>query len=82
MSSVIEKLRELRGALDAQDQRERQAGEKCGVSWLEHGCDWPDAAAEKVLYFKSLLRRWLAYNQHTSAADSGLYAETREAVGE
>lgn len=39
----------LRGAMDSQDNREREAGEKCGVSYLENGCDWPDAVAEKVL---------------------------------
>ena len=37
------------GAMDAQDDRERQAGEKCGVSYEEYGCDWPDAVADKVL---------------------------------
>jgi hypothetical protein len=46
---VNNEARLLRGALYAQDERERQAGDKCGVSWQESGCDWPDAVAEKVL---------------------------------
>jgi len=44
-----EELRLTRGAMDAQDDRERQAGEKCGVSYEEYGCDWPDAVADEVL---------------------------------
>lgn len=37
-----------REATDAQDERERLAGEACGVPWNMHGCDWPDAVAEEV----------------------------------
>lgn len=40
---------ELQGTIDAQDERERKAGEKCGVPYAESGCDWPDNVAEKVL---------------------------------
>lgn len=39
----------LRGAMAAQDSRERAAGEKCGVPYELHGCDWPDAVAEEVM---------------------------------
>jgi hypothetical protein len=42
----------LTGALAAQDEREGQAGELCGVSREVHGCDWPDAVAEAVLGLK------------------------------
>lgn len=37
------------GSMRAQDERERQAGERCGVPTTEHGCDWPDAVADAVL---------------------------------
>jgi len=55
--SLRKELRLARGAMDAQDDRERAAGEKCGVSWAEAGCDWPDAVADKVL---ALRERWAA----------------------
>lgn len=42
----------LRGAMDAQDERERLAGKKCGVSYSENGCDWSDAVADKVIFLK------------------------------
>ena len=29
--------------------RERAAGERCGVEYHGHGCDWPDATAEQIL---------------------------------
>ena len=41
--------RELRGAIAAQDEREREAGKKCGVPYELYGCDWPDAVAEEVI---------------------------------
>lgn len=47
--SQAQEITTLRGAMAAQDERERLAGERCGVSALIHGCDWPDAMAEKVL---------------------------------
>lgn len=50
----LERDREtIRGAMLAQDNREKAAGEKCGVSWMEHGCDWPDAVAETVLVLRA-----------------------------
>lgn len=38
-----------RGAMQAQDNREKAAGEKCGVPYASGGCDWPDEVAEEVL---------------------------------
>jgi hypothetical protein len=38
----------LKGAMNAQDERERHAGQTCGVPAEIHGCDWPDAVAETV----------------------------------
>lgn len=46
----------LKGAMDAQDDRERQAGEKCGVDYAQWGCDWPDAAADTILSLKRQLQ--------------------------
>ncbi len=42
-------IERLKGAMDSQDKRERAAGERCGVSWMEHGCDWPDRMADVVI---------------------------------
>jgi hypothetical protein len=39
----------LKGAIAAQDERERKAGERCAVPYEQHGCDWPDWMAEKLL---------------------------------
>jgi len=47
---------EARGAIAAQGEREQQAGERCGVPTLIHGCDWPDAVAEKVIAQRSALQ--------------------------
>ena len=49
---IVEQLEEialLKGAMAAQDEREQKAGERCGVPYEQHGCDWPDWMAEKVL---------------------------------
>jgi hypothetical protein len=45
----------LRGAIAAQDERERQAGIKAGVLRELHGCDWPDAIADVVLDLRAEL---------------------------
>ena len=37
------------GSMAAQDEREKVAGEMCGVMYHLHGCDWPDAVAERVV---------------------------------
>lgn len=47
----------LRGAMDAQDERERKAGEVCGVSFAEHGCDWPEWVAEEVVSLRIEIAR-------------------------
>jgi hypothetical protein len=44
-----------RGAGKAQDEREMDAGKKCGIPWIQHGCDWPDAVADEVLSLRSQL---------------------------
>lgn len=41
-------VRLARGAMIAQDERERTAGEKCGVPREIFGCDWPDAVADLI----------------------------------
>lgn len=46
----------LKGAMRAQDDREKAAGEKCGVDYAQWGCDWPDAAAEKILDLRRQLK--------------------------
>ena len=49
---IVEQLEEialLKGAIAAQDEREQKAGERCGVPYEQHGCDWPDWMAEQVL---------------------------------
>jgi hypothetical protein len=47
--SLLKQIELLKGAIAAQDSRELLAGIKCGVPYEEHGCDWPDAVADKVL---------------------------------
>jgi hypothetical protein len=49
IATLEEELRLVRGAMAAQDGREREAGERCGVEYHVYGCDWPDAAAEQIL---------------------------------
>ncbi len=49
----------LRGAMKAQDEREMIAGERCGVSAIIHGCDWPGLVADRVIeleHQKSILK--------------------------
>ena len=45
-------VNQLRGAMAAQDSRERAAGEKCGVLYEHNGCDWPDGVADYVLLLR------------------------------
>lgn len=47
-----------RGAMAAQDLRERAAGELCGCPTERHGCDWPDAVAEELLSARRELAEW------------------------
>lgn len=44
-----EQIRLLKQTLDAQDEREKEAGKRCGVPWEEWGCDWPDRMADVVI---------------------------------
>jgi hypothetical protein len=57
----VERLRaqnaNLRGAMDAQDHREKAAGEVCGIPYEEHGCDWPEVVADKIVFLKSEVDR-------------------------
>lgn len=49
LTEALAQIASLKGAMSAQDQRERNAGAMCGVSYSVHGCDWPDAVADEVL---------------------------------
>lgn len=51
----------LRGAMDAQDERERRAGVTCGVAYELHGCDWPHEVAELVVSLRAENARLLVY---------------------
>jgi hypothetical protein len=42
----------IRGAMESQDERERQAGIACGILWDEWGCDWPAAVAERIIHLR------------------------------
>ena len=50
---VRDLIYQMRGAMRAQDEREREAGARCGVGAELHGCDWPDAVADQVLMLKA-----------------------------
>lgn len=67
MSDTTEMELILRGSIAAQDERERLAGEKCGVDWEMHGCDWPDAVAERVLWLRSEVDRLAERNAKLEA---------------
>ena len=54
---------EVKGAMRAQDERERRAGERCGVSAIMAGCDWPDQAAERILTLEQEHADLLAFLQ-------------------
>jgi hypothetical protein len=47
--AYVREVELLRGAMRAQDERQRLAGEKCGVPYAEHGCDWPDAVSDLLI---------------------------------
>ena len=60
---LLTEIDHLRGAIAAQDDRARQAGEACGVPYELHGCGWPDAVAEEVQVLRAdiaSLKRQLA----------------------
>lgn len=43
----------LRSAMTKQTERERRAGEHCHVPYVVHGCEWPDAVAERILFLEA-----------------------------
>jgi hypothetical protein len=45
--------------MKAQDEREKKAGEKCGVSWEYHGCDWPEWVADELFAAKAAYKNLL-----------------------
>ena len=49
IAQQAEEIALLKGTIASQDEREKKAGERCGVPYEQHGCDWPDWMAEKVL---------------------------------
>lgn len=55
VQALVAEIRLFRGAMDAQDERERQASERCGVPYEQYGCDWPDAVADEVCRQADLL---------------------------
>jgi len=59
VSEENEKLRaenkDLRGALAAQDEREREAGKRCGIDYDTRGCDWPGVVAEEIILLRAEL---------------------------
>jgi hypothetical protein len=67
-------LLNTRGAMASQDERERAAGEKCGVLYEHHGCDWPDAVAEEVLRLHSELMQCNHMNRDLTTERDALQA--------
>lgn len=61
-------VKRLAGLIESQDRREREAGDKCNILWAEHGCDWPDAVAERVVH----LRREVARLREALAGRGGI----------
>lgn len=49
------------------DEREKLAGERCGVSRDVHGCDWPDGVAEVVAIQDSERIKLIAENNQLRA---------------
>ncbi|SRR5579871_858965 len=56
---LIAALREARGAMAAQDERERKAGEACGVKYEQHGCDWPEWVADALMSKNRLIAEFV-----------------------
>lgn len=59
-SALRKEIELLKGAMAAQDEREQRAGESCGVSWIIHGCDWPEEVAEVVIDLRQHNERAIA----------------------
>lgn len=59
-NTAVAERDELKGAMAAQDERERMAGLKCGVRYETAGCDWPDAVAEELIVIRASNAKWVA----------------------
>ena len=57
MPECLDAIELLRGAMLAQDGRERAAGVACGIPYYEHGCDWPEAAADTIVCLRAMIER-------------------------
>jgi len=79
---LIQEVRELRGAMFAQDERERKAAERLGMI---HTCDWPDDVADRVLATERFMDTWkkqagMRGDIISEVQDSLVAAEHREKV--
>ena len=54
---LIERIAALKGAMTAQDERERVAAERLD---MVHSCDWPEDVADEVLALKAQIARMSA----------------------
>ena len=68
----------LRSAMKAQDDRERDAGERCGVSRDLSGCDWPDAVADEVIALEARVEQLEMYQRVGRGSASDRDRELRE----
>jgi len=54
VKAIRQERDELKGAMRAQDERERVAAERLGMF---HNCDWPDAVADEVTALREQVKR-------------------------
>lgn len=47
----------LRGCLDTDEERQRQAGQSIGIAREEWGCDWPEKVADLVDHLRSQVQK-------------------------
>ena len=52
-AAIDEATAQLKGTIAAQDERERLAGDRCGIHYEQYGCDWPECVADEVLKLRS-----------------------------
>lgn len=43
--------------MEEQDQLEKEAGVKCNVDYDIFGCDWPDAAANRIIFLRERIKK-------------------------
>jgi hypothetical protein len=79
LTALREALAAARGAMEVQDERERAAGERCGVSQMERGCDWPDAVADLVIHLRKQRDEAIASRDALSASQGVMVGVLREA---